>query len=189
MNIPTKTKEETLQLIQKDFFDHLWQQSWTYIKTVVDVVHEPVMILDQNFRIITANDSFYHLFKVTPKETENKIIYKLGNGQWNIPAFKKLLEDILPKDTFFKGFEVDHQFPVIGHKVMMLNARQIHFKDDPNSKVTPCIILLAMEDITALTDVAHKIGRQTNQIRTRLIQRVHKLEMYILKLEKQAKGL
>ncbi len=137
-----------------DLIEHVWEKSWTYIKTVVDVVREPVLILDQDLRVMVANEPFYRTFQVEPKNTEKKVVYELGNGQWDIPALRKLLEDILPKNTFFKGFEVDHKFPTIGRKVMMLNARQIHFKEDTTSEHFPAIILLAMEDITEMMAIA-----------------------------------
>src|SRR3989338_3264754 len=90
-----------------DFVKRVWEESWTYIKTVVDVVREPVLILDKDFRVMAGNDSFYRTFQVEIKGTEGMVVYELGNGQWNISALRKLLEDILPKNTFFKGFEVD----------------------------------------------------------------------------------
>src|SRR3989344_2317466 len=97
--------------IGTDFFERLWAESWTYIKTVVDVVRQPILILDKDFKVMAANESFYQTFQVELKDTENKMVYELGNGQWDIPALRKLLEDILPKNTFFKGFEVAHEFP------------------------------------------------------------------------------
>ena len=91
-------------------------------------------------------------------------IYELGDGQWNIPALKKLLEDILPKNTFFKGFEVVHEFPFIGRKVMILNARQIHFNENSNSKVFPPIILLAIEDVTEIMFIAEVLAGHANHV-------------------------
>src|SRR6185369_2036112 len=120
------TKSEQMEPIPPHFAERVWEESWTYIKTVVDIVREPVLILDKDLRVMAANDSFYRTFQVEAKDTENKIVYELGDGQWNIPALRKLLEDILPKTSFFKGFEVIHEFPAIGRKVMILNARQIH---------------------------------------------------------------
>lgn len=140
--------------IKNDLVDRLWEKSWTYIKTVVDVVREPILILDKDLRVMVANEPFYQTFQVEKKDTENKIVYELGNGQWNIPALRRLLEDILPKNTFFKGFEVSHDFPLIGSKVMILNARQIYFKDDAHLEKFPPIILLAMEDVTEIMSVA-----------------------------------
>ena len=171
------------------FIDHLWEKSWTYIKTVVDVVREPILILDKDLKVMAANDSFYRTFQVDLKDTEGQIIYKLGNGQWNIPALKKLLEDILPKNTFFKGFEVDHEFPFIGKKIMILNAREIHFKEDPSAGLFPPIILLAMEDVTDMMMVAETLAGHANQIETKLIAQTQKLEIQIKKLEKEIVAL
>jgi PAS domain-containing protein len=144
------------------FFGPLWEGSWTYIKTVVDAAREPVLILDKEFHVLAANKPFYQTFRVEPKDTDGKLVYELGNGQWNIAALRKLLEGILPKHTFFKGFEVTHEFPHIGRKVMILNARQIYFKEEAKTLPFQPIILLAMEDITEMMAVAEQLGGQTN---------------------------
>ena len=172
------------------FFERSWEESWTYIKTIVDVVREPVLILDKDFRVLTANTPFYNIFQVEPIETENKLIYKLGNGQWDIPDLKKLLENILPKNTFFKGFEVSHNFPTIGHKVMILNARQIHFKkDDMMTTTFPSIILLAIEDITEMMQIAETLASHTFKLEEKFTSQTKKLEEYMKKLEKEINGL
>ncbi|MEK7604562.1 MAG: PAS domain-containing protein [Patescibacteria group bacterium] len=164
-------------------FDERWEESWTYIKTVVDVVHEPVLILDKELRVLAANDPFYRTFQVESKDTEQRVIYELGNGQWNIPALKKLLEDILPKNTFFKGFEVDYDFPVIGRKIMILNAREIHYKGDSTATPFPPIILLAIEDVTDMMIVAEKLAEHAENTEARLAMETKKLESKISKLE------
>ena len=171
------------------FIKRLGEESWTYIKTVVDVVREPVMILDKELRVLAANESFYRTFQVEAKDTENKVIYELGNGQWDIPTLRKLLEDILPKNTFFKGFEVAHTFPFIGKKVMILNAREIHCKEDSELGPCPPIILLAMEDITEMMAVAEKLAYHTNEFETKLADRTSKLEIHIINLEKEVSKL
>jgi len=181
-----KITKQTLSKISADFVDHFWEKSWTYIKTVVDVVREPVLILDKNLRVMAANESFYQVFQVDSKDTEQKIVYELGNGQWNIPALKKLLEDILPKNTFFKGFEVTYEFPVIGHKTMILNARQIHVKEDATF---PPIILLAMEDVTEMMGVAEMLAQHTKQYEIKTERCIEKLEINIKKLEKEINEL
>lgn len=157
----------------------LWDDSWTYIKTVVDIVREPVLVLNKDFTILAANDCFYNTFKVTPKQTEGKIVYELGNGQWNIPSLKKLLEDILPKHTFFKGFEVTYNFPKIGRKIMILNARQMFVKEDKSGK--DAIILLAMEDVTEMMIVAEMLSDHANKIKDKLKTQVGKIEEKIKK--------
>lgn len=169
--------------------EHLWEKSWTFIKTVVDVVREPVLILDKDLRVMAANDAFYRNFQVEQKDTEGTVVYELGNGQWNIPALRKLLIDILPKNTFFKGFEVTHKFPVIGRKVMILNARQIHFKEDTTLEHFPPIILLAMEDITDMMVVAETVALHANRVQIRFTEKTTKLESQIIKLEKEIKNL
>ncbi len=172
-----------------DFLGPLWEKSWTYIKTVVDVVREPILILDKDLRVMAGNESFYKMFQVGPKDTEGKIVYELGDGQWNIPALRKLLESILPKNTFFKGFEVDHEFPLIGRKIMILNARQIHNEDDIVSGIFPPIILLAMEDVTEMMAVAETLASHTNQLEAKLMERTQKLEAHIGKLEQEINAL
>jgi nitrogen-specific signal transduction histidine kinase len=165
--------------VDADFFEGLWEESWTYIKTVVDIVREPVLILDKDLHVMVANESFYRTFQVEQKDTEKKLVYDLGDGQWNIPALRKLLDDILPKNTFFKGFEVIHEFPAIGRKVMILNARQIH------SKQLPPIILLAMEDVTEMMAVAETLAGHASATELRFAEKTQKLELHIEKLENE----
>jgi nitrogen-specific signal transduction histidine kinase len=178
-------KEHKSGSVEPDFVEHLWEKSWTYIKTVVDVVREPILILDKNLKVMAVNEAFYRTFQTEPRDTEGKLVYNLGNHQWDIPALRKLLETILPKNTFFKGFEVDHEFPFIGRKVMILNARQIHFKEDTVLEVFPPIILLAIEDITEMMAVAGTLAGHANQITSKFVEKTKKLETHIKKLEKQ----
>ncbi len=175
----------TLKPVGSDFFERLWEESWIYIKTVVDVVREPILILDKDLRVMAANEPFYRTFQVEAKDTEQKIVYELGDGQWDIPALRKLLEDILPQNTFFKGFEVAHEFPSIGRKVMILNARRIHCKEDATSELFPPIILLAMEDITDMMIVAETLAGHASRLESKLTERTEKMEIHIGKLEKE----
>ncbi|MCG6534359.1 MAG: PAS domain S-box protein [Syntrophales bacterium LBB04] len=114
-----------------------------YAESIVATVREPLLILDADLKIISANRSFYGIFKVTPGETIGSFIYDLGNKQWDIPKLRELLEEVLPEKEAFDDFEVDHNFQDIGHKIMLLNARQIYRKDSGAK-----MILLAIEDIT-----------------------------------------
>jgi nitrogen-specific signal transduction histidine kinase len=181
--------EQKMQPVDSDFFERLWEESWTYIKTVVDIVHEPVLILDKELRVMAANEAFYKMFQVEKKDTEKKIVYELGDGQWNIPSLKKLLEEILPQNTFFKGYEVTHDFPSIGRKTMILNARQIHSAEEISSKGFPPIILLAMEDITVMMDIAEKLASHTNLSESKFLERTRKMEVHIEKLEEEINEL
>lgn len=177
------------QHIGADFFVEFWEESWTYIKTVVDVLREPVLILDKEFKVLAANEAFYALFQVVKNETEGKVIYALGNGQWNIPALRKLLENILPKNTFFKGFEVEHNFPAIGQRTIILNARHIHSKDKSASELFPPLIMIAMEDVSEIMTIANKLAQYTSQLEKTLATRTEKVETKIATLEKKIKGL
>ena len=165
-----KTNEKevvsSINLFEKTNAEDLSKQCWNYVKTVVDIVREPILILDKNLCVMAANDSFYRMFQVEQKDTEGRIVYELGNGQWNIPALKKLLEDILPKNTFFKGFEVSHDFQFIGRKEMLLNARQIHFSEDKNivPELFPSIIFLAIEDVTNMMVVAETLAVHVKEL-------------------------
>lgn len=170
--------------IGSDFFERLWEESWTYVKTVVDVVREPILILSKDLRVLVANKSFYQTFLVEPRETEKKIVYELGNGQWDIPSLKKLLEDILPKRTFFNGFEVAHEFPAIGRKVMILNARQIYYRGDDTSELFPPIILLAMEDITEMIAAARRLAEHTGSFEAKVMEQTKEMRGQITLLQK-----
>ena len=90
-----------------------------YAQNIVDTVREPLLILDATLRVRSANRAFYQTFHVSPGETEGRLIYELGNGQWDIPDLRTLLEDIVPKSSVFDDFELEHTFPVIGRRVML----------------------------------------------------------------------
>jgi len=112
-----------------------------------------------------------------------------NNGQWDIPALRKLLEDILPHHTFFKGFEVNHSFPLIGRKIMILNARQIYFKEISSLDRFPPIIMLAMEDVTEIMAVAETLANHANRLESSLADQAKKMEARIKKLEKEIDAL
>jgi len=119
-----------------------------YAESIIDTVREPLIILDQDLRVVTASHSFYEFFKVKPEETERQLIYNLGNKQWDIPKLRELLEDILPKEATFDNYEVEHDFADIGKRIMLLNARQIQRASGKER-----IILLAIEDITERKEI------------------------------------
>ena len=113
-----------------------------YAQDIVDTVREPLLILDETLRVRSANRAFYRTFHVASDETEGRLIYELGNGQWDSPALRLLLEDIVPRDTVFEDFELEHTFPVIGRRVMLLNARKL--QEGQHGE----LLVLAMEDVT-----------------------------------------
>jgi PAS domain S-box-containing protein len=110
-----------------------------HAQDIIEIVREPFLVLDSSLHVVTANPAFYKAFRVLKKNTEGVLVYELGNQQWNIPELRKLLEDILPKKKETEGFKVSHDFPSIGHKVMLLHARQIDSVQ---------LILLVIEDVT-----------------------------------------
>ncbi len=114
-----------------------------YSEAIVANIREPLLVLDKNLRVKTANPSFYKTFGVNEAETEGTLIYELGNRQWNIPSLRKLLEEILPQKTNIVDYEVKHHFPGIGDRTMLLNAHEIISNNKPEK-----LILLSIGDIT-----------------------------------------
>ncbi|MCC2654215.1 MAG: ATPase, partial [Microvirga sp.] len=114
-----------------------------FAEAIVETVREPLVILNQNLEVLKANRSFYETFQAAVAETEGRLIYDLGNGQWNIPKLRELLESILPTHSAFRDFEVTHDFEHVGRKVMLLNAAEVF---NPNAQART--ILLAIEDAT-----------------------------------------
>lgn len=119
------------------------QDAREYAENIVETVREPLVVLNSELEILTANHSFYETFKVTPEDTIGNFIYDIGNRQWDIPKLRVLVKEILPHDTVINGYEVEHDFPGIGRKTILLNARQIY-----RENIGSHIMLLAMEDIT-----------------------------------------
>jgi PAS domain S-box-containing protein len=126
-----------------------------YADSIVETVREPLLVLDADLRVLAANRSFYNSFKVGPASTIGQLIYDLGKGQWRIPVLRSLLEDILPNDGELNDFLVDYDFPSIGRRTILLNARRLH---GPNNKTQ--LILLAFEDITERRILEAEVARQ-----------------------------
>lgn len=117
-----------------------------FTQSIIDTVREALVVLDNDLRVVSASKSFYRQFQVTPGQTEGRLIYELGNHQWDIPKLRQLLVSIIPSQTTIEDFEVRHRFQSIGEKVMLLNARRITQENN-----IPAMILLAIEDITEKT--------------------------------------
>ena len=134
-----KTDGAVLMLIDIDAA----KRGQDFAEAIVETVREPLVILNQNLQVVKANRTFYETFQAAQEETEGRLIYDLGNGQWNIPKLRELLENILPAHSTFRDFEVTHEFEHVGRKVMLLNASEIF---NPNAQART--ILLAIEDVT-----------------------------------------
>ena len=119
---------------------------------IVETIREPLLVLDRDLRVVTASRSFYEFFKVKPEETLGQLIYDLGDKQWDISKLRELLEKILPQQTAFDNYEVEHDFVTIGRRTLLLNARQIEREVGKER-----IILLAIEDITERKKYEEKI--------------------------------
>ncbi|MGZ5484161.1 MAG: PAS domain-containing protein, partial [Pyrinomonadaceae bacterium] len=109
---------------------------------IVETIAEPLLVLDADLCVTSANPAFYHHFKVAPHETLDHSIYSLGNGQWNIASLRRLLDDVLRENDKVSGFRVEHDFPSIGRRVILLNANRIRRESESDT------ILLAFNDIT-----------------------------------------
>jgi two-component sensor histidine kinase/PAS domain-containing protein len=118
--------------------------AWALAQGIVDTVREPVLVLDNELRVIAASRSFYSAFKVKPVDTQGRLLYALGDGQWDIPKLRVLLEKIIPEKGVMEGYEVEHEFPGLGYRTMRLNARQVFYEGSANTT-----ILLGIEDVTA----------------------------------------
>jgi PAS domain S-box-containing protein len=127
--------------------------SLIYADDIIATLREPFLVLDGELRVRTANRSFYDSFRVSKEETENRLVYDLGNGQWDIPGLRKLLDEVLSRNQSVHDYEVEHSFPTLGRKTMLLNARPF----PPESK-HPELILLALEDVSALRERADELA-------------------------------
>jgi PAS domain S-box-containing protein len=135
---------------------------------ILDSIREPLVVLDADLIVVKANQSFYRTFNVSPERTEGVLIYELGNRQWDIPKLRELLEDILPQNTIFNNFEVEHRFEVIGPKIMHLNARRIYSENNRTQ-----LVLLAIEDVTEREDYRRNLEEmvETRTAELRLARR------------------
>jgi len=158
MNHLDRTKEQTinelaamrhrLAELEKLEFEHkqsemAMQVARKYAEAIIETVREPLVVLDAHLKVLSVNRGFCDTFQVTSDETIGNFIFDLGNGQWDTPVFRKLLEDIVPANIKFDNYEIDHVFPTIGHKIVLLSARRIYQEGAGTQR-----ILLAIEDIT-----------------------------------------
>src|SRR5262249_35107773 len=114
-----------------------------YAEATLRTARDPLVVLRADLRVDSASEAFYKTFKTTPDQTEGRLIYELGDGQWDIPGLRQLLEGILPGDRVFNDFEVVHDFPLIGKRTMLLSGRPLE-----HQAARQALILLAIEDVT-----------------------------------------
>jgi two-component system CheB/CheR fusion protein len=131
-----------ISLQDVDALKRTLDQTRDYADTIVESAREPILVLDTQLKVTAANPAFYRAFEVNREETESRLIYDLGNGQWNIPRLRELLEEIVPRNSRVDDFKMSHEFPHLGSRQMLLNARRVELQ--PGHPV----ILLAIEDVT-----------------------------------------
>ncbi|MCH5719103.1 PAS domain-containing sensor histidine kinase [Niabella hibiscisoli] len=136
-----QVRERTIKLKENEAF----------LSSIIETVRESLLVLDPDFKVISANDHFFKTFKVSSQETIGKLLYDLGNGQWNIEKLKELLLKILPTNNPVLDFEVEHEFPHIGKKLMLLNAYRIELEGQYKDR-----ILIAIEDITERREIERR---------------------------------
>ena len=135
-------------------------RSQEYAESIINTIREPLIVLDQDLRVLSVSRSFYEVFKVKPEETVGQLIYDLGNKQWDIPKLRELLETILPQKATFDNYQVEHDFATIGRRIMLLNARQIHRVLGKER-----IILLAIEDITERREIENGLEKAHEELK------------------------
>lgn len=150
------------------------QDAQTLAQAIVNTIPEPFLVLDESFRVLAASRSFHQTFKVDPEQTRGSLLYDLGDGQWNIPALRLLLETIIPEKTAMDGFEVEYDFPNIGRRTMLLNARKVIY--DHSATIT---ILLAFTDITA----RRAIEREKEQLLGRTEELLRQKDVLLREME------
>jgi PAS domain-containing protein len=150
------------------------------MQTLVDVARESFLILDHDLRVISANPIFYQTFKVLQEETVGVLLYKLGNGQWDITELKKLLEEILPEKKIVNDYEVEHVFETIGKKTMLLNAKQIDSVQ---------LIILAIEDFSIRKELEEKLAATAEGLAVTVAERTEELTARVKELEALNKSM
>jgi two-component sensor histidine kinase len=150
------------------------EDAQTLAQAIVNTIPEPFIVLDEQFRVLAASRSFYKTFMVDPEQTRGSLLYTLGDGQWDIPALRLLLETIIPEKTAMDGFEVEHDFPHIGRRTMLLNARKVIYDHSPTAT-----ILLAFTDISA----RRAIEKEKAELLSRAEELLHQKDVLLREME------
>ncbi|MGD9106067.1 MAG: PAS domain-containing protein [Desulfobacterales bacterium] len=154
-----KLKDLEKQVNRIGVLERTIKQTIEHAEPIVAIVREPLLVLDAESRVIFANRSFYQVFKLTPRETHERLLYELGNGQWDIRKLRELIEHILFMDTTLDGYEVEHEFEHIGRRLMRLNARRIYGEAN---KIL--LIFLTFEDVTERNLAEIKLKRSEGSL-------------------------
>jgi PAS domain S-box-containing protein len=139
-------------------------------QAIVDTIHDPLLVLDQNLRVVTANRAFHQTFRMNRQDIQGRPLYGLGDGQWDIPKLRLLLEDVAPQHAVVEAYEVERDFPIIGRRLMLLNAREIF-----NRRNSRNLILLTFEDVTDRRAAECEIAELLQQKETLLQEMQHRV--------------
>ena len=132
------------------------RDAWHYAESIVETMRQPLLVLTDDLEVESANSAFYETFRVSPEETRGRRIYALGNGQWDIPELRRLLEDVLPREKAFDGYLVSHDFEQLGPRAMLLNGRRLDHLQR---------VLLVIEDITVREQAARALRQSEERFR------------------------
>lgn len=146
----------------------------SFLQSILDTGREPFLVLDANLNVVTANRAFYQTFATDEATTVGRFVYDLGDGQWDISGLRRLLEEVLPQESVFEGFEVTHDFPGVGTKTMRLNGRKLY---RPGNHTT--MFLLALEDVSGERS-AETARREAEERLTLLVEGAHDYAMILL---------
>ena len=159
-------------------------------QAIVDTIREPLLVLDKDLRVVAASRSFYLKFRVDRQHTLGRQLFALGDGQWDIPGLRTLLERVAPEHGELEGYEVEHEFPEIGRRVMLLNARKVFYEGNNHET-----ILLAIEDITqrrasevALKDLLHQKELLVEEMQHRIANSLQIIASIILMKSRAVKS-
>jgi PAS domain S-box-containing protein len=139
-------------------------------QAIVDTIRDPLLVLDQDLRVVTANRAFYQAFRMNRQDVHGRPVYGLGDGQWDIPELRLLLEGVAPQHAVMEAYEVERDFPIIGRRAMLLNAREVFFQ-----KSSRKLILLAIEDVTDRRAAEREITNLLQQKETLLQEMQHRV--------------
>jgi PAS domain S-box-containing protein len=166
MPLLASRNELTRKLVNYERAEKIALKAQEYAESIVESVHNPLLVLDTDLRIISATNLFHKTFQVTPEETLGQLIYDLDNGQWDFPRLRDLLETILPESNSFEDFEVEHDFKNIGQRTLLLRGRRLYSEKNDSE-----LIFLCIEDITDRR-IAEEVARATKEFAENIIQTV-----------------
>ena len=157
---PYRTTDNTIEGVVASFVDvSQVKAALAYAEGIIDTVRAPMLVLDEDLKVVSASRAFYAAYKVSKGETEGQLIYELGNRQWDIPRLREMLKDVIGKNSVFDGYRVEHDFAGVGRRVILLNARRVYGGIDVKPR-----ILLSMEDVTGRAGLEQfserKVGKE-----------------------------